>query len=169
MQFKNQFTNGYWNLTNQLQFSSWSLLLKILVLERKVIVNTACSENKRTSSCVCVIYKTYFEWKWYRNLLTENSNKSPGFMIFPEVKEASVLWDCSLLTAMDKKHLILQGHCERKNLPSISYPSPVSTIGQEQNLIHGTWGKTSPSAWYVGWNRDRLIVVCFKYGSLKGQ
>ena len=36
-----EFTNGFWNLTNQLSFWSCSLLLAVLVLKRKVIPNSA--------------------------------------------------------------------------------------------------------------------------------
>ena len=41
----NQFTNGFQNLTNKHPFSSCSLLLAVLVLERKVIPNTAILVN----------------------------------------------------------------------------------------------------------------------------
>ena len=41
----NKFTNGFQNLTNKHPFSSCSLLLAVLVLERKVIPNTANDED----------------------------------------------------------------------------------------------------------------------------
>ena len=63
---ENQFTNGFQNLTNKHPFSSCSLLLAVLVLERKVIPNTAFKSQQTSPSSwpyICVAVKQRCVWR----------------------------------------------------------------------------------------------------------